>query len=195
MRSIIVTRWNGFNTPLHTLAHALNPRFYDEDLIAQSNGKRRAPHKDKEVANRVKKAFQRLFPASQQTNVREEFTCFAAGLEEFLDLSSLDERRTMNLIKWWTCHGANGVYLQSLASRILSQVSSSSSVERNWSTYGFIHSVKRNRLGSQKAEDLVYVHSNRRLVSCRGAKYVNGPHKDSDVDAECQDLDLSLAAL
>jgi hypothetical protein len=24
MRSIIVTRWNGFNTPLHTLAHALN---------------------------------------------------------------------------------------------------------------------------------------------------------------------------
>ena len=169
VRSITVTRWNDFNTPLHTLAHALSPRFYDEDLIAQSNGKRRAPHKDKEVANGVKKAFQRLFPASQQTNVREEFACFAAGLEEFSDLSSLDERRTMNPIKWWTCHGENGVYLQSLTSRILSQVSSSSSAERNWSTYGFIHSVKRNRLGSRKVEDLVYVHSNLCLVSRRGA--------------------------
>ena len=178
-------RWNGFNTPLHTLAHALIPRFYDEYLIAQSNGKRRAPHKDKEVANGVKKTFQRLFPASQQTDVREEFACFAAGLEEFSDLSSLDERRTMNPIKWWTCHGENGVYLQSLASRILSQVSSSSSAERNWSTYGFIHFVKRNRLGSQKVEDLVYVHSNLRLVSRRGAEYVNGPHKDWDVDAKC----------
>jgi hypothetical protein len=53
----MVTRWNGFNTPLHTLAHALNPRFYDEDFIAQSNGKRKAPHKDKEVASGVKKPF------------------------------------------------------------------------------------------------------------------------------------------
>ena len=57
VRSIMVTRWNGFNTPLHTLVHALNPRFYDEDLIAQSNGKKRASHKDKEVANGVKKSF------------------------------------------------------------------------------------------------------------------------------------------
>jgi hypothetical protein len=57
VRSIIVMRWNGFNTPLHTFAHALNPRFYDEGFIAQSNGKRKAPHKDKEVASGVKKAF------------------------------------------------------------------------------------------------------------------------------------------
>jgi hypothetical protein len=42
-----------------------------------------APHKDKEVANGVKKAFQMLFPASIQTEVREEFTCFVAGLEDF----------------------------------------------------------------------------------------------------------------
>ena len=101
----------------------------------------------------------------------------------------------MNPIKWWTCHGANGVYLQSLASCILSQVSSSSSAGKNWSTYGFIHSVKCNRLGSQKADDLVYVHLNLCLVFRRGAEYVKGPHKDWDVDAECPDLDLSLAAL
>ena len=53
VRSIIVTMWNGFNTPLHTLALALNPKFYDEEFIAQSNGKKKVPHKDKEVASRV----------------------------------------------------------------------------------------------------------------------------------------------
>jgi hypothetical protein len=79
--------------------------------------------------------------------VREEFACFATGLEDFVDISTLEERSTMNPIKWWTRHGANGVYLQSLATRILSQVASFSSTKRNWSTYGFIHSVKRNRLG------------------------------------------------
>ena len=39
------------------------------------------------------------------------------------------------------------------------------------------------------------MHSNLRLVSRRGAEYVNGPHKDWDVDEECLDLDLSLATL
>lgn len=168
VRSIIVTRWNGFNTPLHTLAHLLMPRFYDTDLIAQSNGKRKAPHKDKEVAFGVKKAFQRLFPASLQIEVRAEFGSFASGIDDFADMSALEERSTMNPLKWWTCHGANGVHLQNLAILILSQVASSSALERNWSTYGFIHSMKQNRLGSQKAEDLVYVHSTLRLVSRRG---------------------------
>jgi hypothetical protein len=138
----------------------------------------------------VKKAFQRLFPSFQQTEVRKEFACFAAGLEDFADISALEERSTMNPIKWWTCHGANGVYLH-----ILSQVASSSSTERNWSTYGFIHSVKRNRLGSQKAEDPVYVHSNLFLVSRKGEEYTSGPHKEWDVDAENPDLELSLSAL
>jgi hypothetical protein len=95
----------------------------------------------------------------------------------------------------WTCHGANGVYLQSFATRILSQVASSSSAERNWNTYGFIQSVKRNRLGPQKAEGLVYVHSNLRLVSRKGEEYTSEPHKVWDVDAENPDLELSLAAL
>lgn len=106
----MVTRWNAFNTPLHMLAHALTPRFYDEELIAKSNGKRKAPHKDKEVASGVKKAFQRLFPAPLQTELRNEFAAFAAGLKEFGDISALEERTTMTPIKWWTCHGAAGVH-------------------------------------------------------------------------------------
>ena len=51
VKKIIVDRRNNFNTPLHTLAHALNPKFYDEELIAQRNGKRKATCKDREVAN------------------------------------------------------------------------------------------------------------------------------------------------
>ena len=36
--------------------------------------------------------------------------------------------------------------------------------EKNWSTYEFIHSKKRNKLTDARARDLVYVHSNLRLV-------------------------------
>jgi hypothetical protein len=36
--------------------------------------------------------------------------------------------------------------------------------ERNWSTFGFIHNSRRNRLTHARARDLVYVHSNLRLL-------------------------------
>ena len=82
VQKIIVDRWNSFNTPLHTLAHALNPRFYDDQLIAQSNGKRKAPHQDREVANGVKKALMRIFPAHLCKEVKENFASFSAGLDD-----------------------------------------------------------------------------------------------------------------
>lgn len=191
----MVDRWKNFNTPLHTLAHALNPKFYDEELIAQSNGKRKAPHEDREVVNGVKKALLRFFPADLHREVKGKFASFAARLDPYSDISALDERNAMSPVKWWVCHGANGVHLQSLAIRILSQVARSSLTERNWSTYGFIHSMKRNRLGSQKAEDLVYVHSNLFLASRKGPEYSSGQCKDWDVDPESDDLDLPPAAL
>jgi hypothetical protein len=173
---------HSFYTPFHTSAHALNPRFYDEDLIAQRNGKRKEPHKDREVSNGVKTALMRTFTGHLHREVKEEFASFAAGLDEYSNISTLDERSTMSPVRWWICHGANGVHLQSIAIHILSQVASSSSTERNWSTYGFIHSVKRNRLGSQKVRDLVYVHSNLCLASRRGPEYSSGPSKEWDVD-------------
>jgi hypothetical protein len=39
------------------------------------------------------------------------------------------------------------------------------------------------------------VYSNLHLLSGRGEEYTSGSHKDWDVDAECPNLELSLAAL
>ncbi|XP_057823454.1 DNA-(apurinic or apyrimidinic site) endonuclease isoform X1 [Cryptomeria japonica] len=50
-------------------------------------------------------------------------------------------------------------------------LSHSSASKRNWSTYSFIHSIKRNRLYSKKAEDLVYVHSNLQLFTHKESGY------------------------
>lgn len=47
-----------------------------------------------------------------------------------------------------------------------------SSAERCWSTYSFIHNVKRNCLNDNRAESLVYVHYNLKLLThyCERAK-------------------------
>jgi len=48
--------------------------------------------------------------------------------------------------------------------KVLSQPSSASSSEQNWSEYDFIHNKKRNRLHVSVARNLVYVHANMRLL-------------------------------
>jgi hypothetical protein len=55
--------------------------------------------------------------------------------------------------------------LQSMAQKVLNQISCASMCEKNWSTYDFIHNKKRNRLQPDKANDLVEVFSNLRLIS------------------------------
>lgn len=47
--------------------------------------------------------------------------------------------------------------------RLLSQTSSSSGCERNWSVFERIHTKRRNRLEHQRLNDLVYVAYNLRL--------------------------------
>ena len=66
--------------------------------------------------------------------------------------------------KWWEQYGAGVPELQAVAVKVLAQCSPACSCERNWSTYGFIHCKSRNRLGVERAKDLVYVFSILRLL-------------------------------
>ena len=49
--------------------------------------------------------------------------------------------------------------------RVLAQPTSASSCERNWSAYDFVHSKSRNQLRHARADKLVYVFSNLRLLT------------------------------
>jgi hypothetical protein len=63
---------------------------------------------------------------------------------------------------YWIIHRASAPTLQTLALKILTQPSSST-CEKNWSIFSFIYSLRRNKITSQRAEDLVYVRSDLRL--------------------------------
>ncbi|MCI31222.1 hypothetical protein A2U01_0052434 [Trifolium medium] len=72
---------------------------------------------------------------------------------------------------WWLVHGVHAPLLQKVALKLLAQPCSSSCSERNWSTYSFINSLRRNKLLPKRAEDLVFVHSNLRLLSRNSPQY------------------------
>ena len=79
---------------------------------------------------------------------------------------------------------------------MLSQVVNSSSAERCWSTYSFIHSVKRNRLNENRAESLVDAYYNLRLLShyCDQAK-TDRSHVTWDYNPEERNLEDGALAL
>lgn len=97
------------------------------------------------------------------------------------------DRLNLDPQSWWAFYGSMAPMLQSVAARLLGQPSSSSCCERNWSTYSFIHSIRRNKIQPQRAEDLVFVHTNLRLLSRSSEKYKEGETKMWDVSGDSFD--------
>jgi hypothetical protein len=56
--------------------------------------------------------------------------------------------------------------------------------ERNWSTYSFNRSLKRNRLNPKRAKDLVFVHIILHLLSRKSKSYNEGETKMWDIGGD-----------
>ena len=65
--------------------------------------------------------------------------------------------------EWWFMYGNQTPTLRKLAIKVLSQTTSSSACERNWSMFGLIHTKQRTRLAYPRLEQLVFCYYNMRL--------------------------------
>ena len=93
------------------------------------------------------------------------------------------------------CNHCDCPELQTVAMLVLSQPSSACPCETNWSTYKFVHSPERNRLDPARAESLVFVHTNLRLLRKlealdyheRFSAHPSGSESDSDTEEAVKD--------
>ncbi|XP_058005363.1 uncharacterized protein LOC110661199 [Hevea brasiliensis] len=121
---ILVDRWAKSNTPLHCLAHSLNPRkiFSNEDERIRAN---------------------------------DEFANFSLKSGPFADPDSIGSMYVTDPRKWWACFGSNEPILQ-----------------------------RRNKLTPKRAEDLVFIHNNLRLLSRNSSQYYDEKKKLWDVGGD-----------
>ncbi|KAJ9567450.1 hypothetical protein OSB04_003416 [Centaurea solstitialis] len=196
---IVVARWDKMTIPLHCLGFALNPRFYDRrylEELAPGGLPRKAPNEDVEVIKNVMEAFERIAENKEEDRLlREQFVTFHMKKGIYAMASTQADALTLDAIDWWSTYGSETRELAEVAKKVLSQPISSSSAERNWSTYSYIHNVKRNRLNSKRADKLVYIHSNVHLLSRFSESYKSGPHKKWDVNPESTYIEGSSARL
>ncbi|GMI83643.1 hypothetical protein like AT1G79740 [Hibiscus trionum] len=167
--------------PLHCLGFALTPRFYDHIYLetpAPGGFIRRAPNLDKEVVMGCMEAFSKIAEnADEEKQLRDQFVEFQLKKGIYSMPQAQMDDVTMDAIDWWSIYGSQTPELAEVAKKVLSQPISSSSAERAWSTYRHVHSLKRNRLNSSRADKLVYIHTNLRLISRYTDSYKNGPYR------------------
>ena len=108
---------------------------------------------------------------------------FLDPLGAFADPNSLRDRGFVDPKCWWVLYGSSTLNLQALSLKLLGQPYFSSCCERNWSTYSFIYSFKRNKLIPAWEEDLVNVHNCHRLFSRNSEEYNEVETKMWDIAA------------
>jgi hypothetical protein len=153
----------------------LNPycRYYHKNWLNERVG-RKPPHKDLEKSLMRMKCFKKFFPIIDDLNlVKDEYPRFATSSEELNDFDAIYDRWVLDPVKWWSNHGQSIPLLQKIALKLLNQPAPSSCCERNWST----------SLG-ERAEDLVFVHSNLRLLSRNAEDYKSGSSAMWDVGGD-----------
>ena len=125
VQTICVERWNKMTTPLHLLAFALTPKFYSDEILAMPS--RVPPYRDAEVSEGCRKALTKLFPDREMENiVTSEFADFVASNGQ--SASALRDKYTKDAHAWWYLNGHTSPHLQTLAIKLLSQVSFSISI-------------------------------------------------------------------
>ncbi|KAH1232682.1 hypothetical protein GmHk_09G025276 [Glycine max] len=196
IHEILNSRWSKSCNPLHCLAHSLNPRYYSDNWLNEVPN-RVPPHRDDELSSQRNKCLKRYFPhVNVRKKVYEEFSKLSSCAGDFGSFDSIEDRWALDPKTWWVMQGSSTPILQKVALKLLVKPCSSSCCERNWSTYSFIHSLKRNKMDPKRAEDLVFVHSNLRLLSRKEEGYKKGETRLWDINGDVHDpLDDSAGVL
>ncbi|CAL0299742.1 unnamed protein product [Lupinus luteus] len=137
-------------TKLHCAAYFLNPIFYY--------------YKDNFcIKPKVQQGWLGVLQAKVTTSKTEFFkqSCiYHDKVRSFGNTMTIETVKHLRPNQWWSQFGFSAPMVSQLAIKILSQITSSSGCERNWSVFKRIHTRKRNKLEHKRLNDLVYVHCN-----------------------------------
>ncbi|CAI5948562.1 unnamed protein product [Closterium sp. NIES-65] len=168
---IVRRRWDeSLACALHVVGRILNPANQDEGIFRN----------DLECTCIFKAFIARHYDGETFTNKvgeeRRASLVLQEGLTAFLTLEgsfglpeAIADREAVkagkhSMVQWWGWHGTDHPHLASLACRALTQPVSALPCERGWASWESVHTARRNKLGSEKLRDLVYVTHNWHVV-------------------------------
>ncbi|KAL2897839.1 Toll-like receptor 4, partial [Bienertia sinuspersici] len=108
VESILIERWNKMTIPLHCLAYALCPRFYDPKYLeapAPGGFTRKTPNLDREVMKGCMDAFEKIGENSTEKQMlRDQFVDFQMKKGMFSLPQSKTDAVVLEAIEWWSLY-------------------------------------------------------------------------------------------
>eukprot|EP00253_Pinus_taeda_P035554 PITA_35554 len=128
IHDILVSRWDKNCTPLHCLAHSLNPKYYSHEWLNGGPSRIFPSHMHGEISQGRKATLRRSFQDRASIDeVEDAFVDVSTSIGRFARYDMIRDRGAKKPYSLWATHGATSPPLQQLAMRLLSQVTSSSS--------------------------------------------------------------------
>ncbi|KAK7272202.1 hypothetical protein RJT34_28661 [Clitoria ternatea] len=168
LEGLIDNRWDVLFSPLHSAGYILNPKYFG-----------RGQTRDKTIMRGWKTTLERYACESDARRVLREQLSSYWRLEGALgDEDAVDCRDKMDPVAWWENFGFEIPQLQTLAIKVLSQVSSVAMCEEILQHNGNLCYETTCGLGLERGKDFVYVQNNLRLQGHRMDFQTHQPHRD-----------------
>ena len=148
-------RWVYMDHPVHRAAYAFDPEYQQHSWNC-----------DEDIIEGIENVLERYYGDDTQSiaAAQRQLEEYRTRQGRFGKAACVMNMELMSGWSWWSTYGGAHPEIQRVAMDILSLVGGACSCERNWSVFDFIHSKKRNKLSPEKAEELVYIFSNLRLL-------------------------------
>ncbi|KAL3849608.1 hypothetical protein ACJIZ3_011490 [Penstemon smallii] len=198
IQKLLDGRWVKTDVPLYCLAYVLTPSYYSDHWLRKldpAGKKRRKPHADLNVHKIYLDAVDRLVRDPKEASlIRQQLSDFVSSTGFFGRPQASKDRETMSALSWWHLYGASAPELYGLAVKVLSQSVKTSCVERELPTSDYICNVKQNIMNGGRADYLLYVHFNNRLLTrCR--EDYEGVYKNWDYFLDDDNLEMDMEAI
>ncbi|KAF1871493.1 hypothetical protein Lal_00020287 [Lupinus albus] len=159
---IVDKKWRDqLHSPLHAAAAFLNPSVqYNPEIKFLSS-----------IKEDFYKVLEKLLPVpDMRRDITNQIYTFTKAHGMFGCNLAKEARNTVAPWLWWEQYGDSAPALQRVSIRILSQVCSTFSFQRQWSTFRQIHLEKRNKIDREILNDIVYINYNLKLARQMKAK-------------------------
>ncbi|XP_061956185.1 uncharacterized protein LOC133678042 [Populus nigra] len=172
---IVDRKWVGqLHSPLHSAAAFLNPSVqYNPEIKFLVS-----------IKEDFFKVIEKLLPTpDMRRDITNQIFIFTRASGMFGCSLAMEARDTVAPGLWWEQFGDSAPVLQRVAIRILSQVCSTFTFEKHWSTFQQIHSEKRNKIDKETLNDLAYINYNLKLTRQMRTKPLEAdPIQYDDID-------------
>jgi hypothetical protein len=153
------SRWEWMTFDIHMAAFALSPKYHADNVFDNRPVMTGLRNIIKFFTSTAREANEAITQFADLKNAQDDVLW-----PEVVEAPNPNSPTALSSKRWWQLHGARWGLLQKVSMRVFSVGTSSSSSERNFSTFSHVWSNRANKLSFETANKMVFCYFNIRAL-------------------------------